>query len=122
MNESNRASKLIGVYNPSTPSKNAPDRYIELDDAIEIVKKRDGLFINRNRAIRLERPPQDPPSNWETTVARRFDRRGISAQPNEELSIRYANAGSSGRDPEAREAVHCWPRLPKEVDPRDAGA
>lgn len=84
------AQKLIGVYEPSTPSRSVPDGYIKFDEARRLVKEKRAEFINRNCAIRRLRAVEDP------AVERKLfpspSRRGITAAPGPRLIERYAAA------------------------------
>lgn len=67
------AQKMTGVYEPSTPSKSRPDRYMTFAEADRMVKQGSASFINHNKAIRLERA-LEPDPGWDST--KRFGRPG----------------------------------------------
>jgi hypothetical protein len=54
-NERVSRKRLVGVYEPCTPSDCQPDRYTDIDDAMRLVNNRDAHKINRGKAIRLLR-------------------------------------------------------------------
>lgn len=70
------AQKMIGVYEPSTPSKSQPDSYMTFEEADRMVKQRGANFINHNKAIRLDKPLQPDP-RWDS--AKLFPTHGLSA-------------------------------------------
>jgi hypothetical protein len=48
-------NRLVGVYEPCTPSDCQPDRYTDINDATRQVNNGDARKINRGKAIRLFR-------------------------------------------------------------------
>lgn len=97
--------KPVGVYNPSTPTKSGPDYYTDSDDARELVSQRKAKFINRNADIRLERPPEDPPSNWESKKEWRIGQCGFSARVDEFVVGRYVEGRRQNTNRELVSAV-----------------
>jgi hypothetical protein len=44
---------MVGVYRPQQPSKTAPNHYVTLEAALQMVKNGLASWINRSRAVRL---------------------------------------------------------------------
>jgi len=50
-----RVSKQIGIFEPGTPSKGLPDRYVDESEARSLVDDGEADWINHRKAIRLRR-------------------------------------------------------------------
>lgn len=97
MDERSRAQKKVGIFEPSTPSKNPPDDSMSRIEAGRLVKDGKALWINHGKAIRLFRPSKETPKTEETPERKVYSRRDRSCKPGPELIERFTEDSFAGK-------------------------